>query len=149
MSSSGRGSDTARPSRQGSLDAMVAVSAGLRGVAVALMKIANDMRWLASGPRAGLHELKLPANEPGSSIMPGKVKAAPSAKQHSRSVSRQPTSTGSPTRRGWSASRGRISGSRRGRADLDQSDDLDKFDRRHATGESARPRGVLCLSGPP
>jgi fumarate hydratase class II len=58
---------------QGSLDAMVAVSAGLRGVAVALMKIANDMRWLASGPRAGLRELKLPANEPGSSIMPGKV----------------------------------------------------------------------------
>jgi fumarate hydratase class II len=58
---------------QGSLDAMVAVSAGLRGVAVALMKVANDMRWLASGPRAGLHELKLPANEPGSSIMPGKV----------------------------------------------------------------------------
>jgi fumarate hydratase class II len=58
---------------QGSLDGMVAVSAGLRGIAVALMKIANDMRWLASGPRAGLHELKLPANEPGSSIMPGKV----------------------------------------------------------------------------
>ncbi len=58
---------------QGSLDAMVAVSAGLRGVAVALMKVANDMRWLASGPRAGLHELILPANEPGSSIMPGKV----------------------------------------------------------------------------
>jgi fumarate hydratase class II len=58
---------------QGSLDGMVAVSAGLRGVAVALMKIANDMRWLASGPRAGLHELKLPPNEPGSSIMPGKV----------------------------------------------------------------------------
>jgi fumarate hydratase class II len=58
---------------QASLDAMVAISAALRGVAVALMKIANDMRWLASGPRAGLHELKLPANEPGSSIMPGKV----------------------------------------------------------------------------
>jgi fumarate hydratase class II len=58
---------------QGSLDGMVAVSAGLRGVAVALMKIANDMRWLASGPRAGLHELILPENEPGSSIMPGKV----------------------------------------------------------------------------
>jgi fumarate hydratase, class II len=58
---------------QGSLDAMVAVSAGLRGVAIALMKIANDLRWLASGPRAGLHELRLPANEPGSSIMPGKV----------------------------------------------------------------------------
>jgi fumarate hydratase class II len=58
---------------QSSLDGMVAVSAGLRGVAVALMKIANDLRWLASGPRAGLHELNLPANEPGSSIMPGKV----------------------------------------------------------------------------
>jgi fumarate hydratase class II len=58
---------------QGSLDAMVAVSAGMRGMAVALMKVANDVRWLASGPRAGLHELKLPANEPGSSIMPGKV----------------------------------------------------------------------------
>jgi fumarate hydratase class II len=58
---------------QGSLDSMVAVSSGLRGVAVAVMKIANDMRWLASGPRAGIHELRLPANEPGSSIMPGKV----------------------------------------------------------------------------
>ena len=58
---------------QGSLDAMVAVSAGLRGVAVALLKVANDMRWLASGPRTGLHELRLPENEPGSSIMPGKV----------------------------------------------------------------------------
>jgi fumarate hydratase class II len=58
---------------QGSLDPMVSASSGLRGVAVALMKIANDMRWLASGPRAGLHELVLPANEPGSSIMPGKV----------------------------------------------------------------------------
>jgi fumarate hydratase class II len=56
---------------QGSLDAMVAVSCGLRSVAVALMKIANDMRWLASGPRAGLHELVLPANEPGSSISSG------------------------------------------------------------------------------
>ena len=58
---------------QGSLDAMVRVSAALRGLAVALMKVANDMRWLASGPRCGLGELKLPANEPGSSIMPGKV----------------------------------------------------------------------------
>ena len=58
---------------QGSLDAMVAASAALRGTAVALMKIANDMRWLASGPRCGFGELKLPANEPGSSIMPGKV----------------------------------------------------------------------------
>jgi fumarate hydratase class II len=58
---------------QGSLDAMVAAMAGLRGLAVALMKVANDMRWLASGPRCGLGELLLPENEPGSSIMPGKV----------------------------------------------------------------------------
>jgi fumarate hydratase class II len=58
---------------QGSLDAMVAAMAALRGLAVALMKIANDMRWLASGPRCGIGELSLPANEPGSSIMPGKV----------------------------------------------------------------------------
>jgi fumarate hydratase class II len=58
---------------EGSLDGMVRASAALRGVAVALMKIANDMRWLASGPRCGLSELKLPQNEPGSSIMPGKV----------------------------------------------------------------------------
>jgi fumarate hydratase class II len=58
---------------QGSLDAMVAAMAALRGLAVALLKIANDMRWLASGPRCGLGELVLPANEPGSSIMPGKV----------------------------------------------------------------------------
>jgi fumarate hydratase class II len=58
---------------QGSLDAMVAASAALRALAVALMKIANDLRWLGSGPRAGLHELILPSNEPGSSIMPGKV----------------------------------------------------------------------------
>jgi fumarate hydratase class II len=58
---------------QGSLDPMVRAHAALRGLAVALMKIANDMRWLASGPRCGLAELNLPANEPGSSIMPGKV----------------------------------------------------------------------------
>ncbi len=58
---------------QGSLDAMVRANAALRGLAVALMKIANDMRWLASGPRCGLGELLLPQNEPGSSIMPGKV----------------------------------------------------------------------------
>ena len=44
----------------------------MRGLAVTLMKIANDIRWLASGPRTGIGELKLPANEPGSSIMPGK-----------------------------------------------------------------------------
>lgn len=58
---------------QGSLDAMAAASAALRALAIALMKIANDIRWLGCGPRAGLHELILPANEPGSSIMPGKV----------------------------------------------------------------------------
>ncbi len=58
---------------QGSLDAMVDASAALRALAVALMKIANDLRWLGSGPRDGLHELNIPANEPGSSIMPGKV----------------------------------------------------------------------------
>jgi len=57
----------------GGLDAMVGASAGLRALAVPLMKIANDLRWLASGPRCGLGELLLPANEPGSSIMPGKV----------------------------------------------------------------------------
>ncbi len=54
-------------------DAMVAASAALRGLAAALLKIANDIRWYASGPRAGLGELVLPENEPGSSIMPGKV----------------------------------------------------------------------------
>ena len=58
----------ASPGRHGRASARA-----LRGVAVALMKIANDMRWLASGPRAGFGELRLPANEPGSSIMPGKV----------------------------------------------------------------------------
>jgi fumarate hydratase, class II len=57
----------------GGLDAMVAASAGLRALAVPLMKIANDIRWAASGPGSGLGELVLPANEPGSSIMPGKV----------------------------------------------------------------------------
>jgi fumarate hydratase class II len=58
---------------QGSLDPMVNAQGALRALAVALMKIANDMRWLASGPRCGFSELVLPANEPGSSIMPGKV----------------------------------------------------------------------------
>jgi fumarate hydratase class II len=52
---------------------MVAASGALLALAVALMKIANDVRWLGSGPRVGLHELVLPSNEPGSSIMPGKV----------------------------------------------------------------------------
>ena len=54
-------------------DAMVGTSAGLRTLAGALMKIANDVRWLASGPRNGIGELLIPTNEPGSSIMPGKV----------------------------------------------------------------------------
>jgi fumarate hydratase class II len=54
-------------------DAVVATSGALRGLGVALAKIANDIRWAASGPRCGLGELELPANEPGSSIMPGKV----------------------------------------------------------------------------
>lgn len=58
---------------QAALDPSLAVMASLRGLAVVLMKIANDLRWLASGPRCGIGELKLPANEPGSSIMPGKV----------------------------------------------------------------------------
>lgn len=57
----------------GGLDALVGASAGLRALAVPLLKFANDIRWLASGPRSGLGELILPANEPGSSIMPGKV----------------------------------------------------------------------------
>ncbi|XKL62122.1 hypothetical protein PGB90_001955 [Kerria lacca] len=54
-------------------DAMVEVSGALNTVAVSLMKIANDIRFLASGPRCGLGEISLPENEPGSSIMPGKV----------------------------------------------------------------------------
>jgi fumarate hydratase, class II len=58
---------------QSAMDDLVRLSAALRGVAVALFKFANDVRWSASGPRAGLDELHLPANEPGSSIMPGKV----------------------------------------------------------------------------
>jgi len=54
-------------------DAMVDVSAALRTLAGALMKIANDVRWHACGPRAGFAELRIPENEPGSSIMPGKI----------------------------------------------------------------------------
>ena len=54
-------------------DAIVAASASLRTLAGSLMKIANDVRWLASGPRAGIGEILIPENEPGSSIMPGKV----------------------------------------------------------------------------
>ena len=54
-------------------DEMVQLSGSLKTLAVALNKMANDIRWLASGPRAGLGEISLPQNEPGSSIMPGKV----------------------------------------------------------------------------
>jgi fumarate hydratase, class II len=54
-------------------DALVHAHGALRTLAVSLMKIANDIRWLGSGPRSGLGELELPENEPGSSIMPGKV----------------------------------------------------------------------------
>jgi fumarate hydratase class II len=54
-------------------EATVFASGALRALATSLMKIANDVRWLGSGPRAGLGELRLPENEPGSSIMPGKV----------------------------------------------------------------------------
>jgi fumarate hydratase class II len=54
-------------------DAMVELSSALKRSAVSLMKIANDIRLLGSGPRTGIHEITLPENEPGSSIMPGKV----------------------------------------------------------------------------
>lgn len=54
-------------------DALVHLSGSLNTLAVAMMKIANDIRFLGSGPRCGLGELSLPENEPGSSIMPGKV----------------------------------------------------------------------------
>lgn len=54
-------------------DAIVLASSGLKTLATTLMKIANDIRWLGSGPRCGLGELNLPENEPGSSIMPGKI----------------------------------------------------------------------------
>jgi fumarate hydratase class II len=54
-------------------DALVGVHGALRALAAALTKIANDVRWLASGPRCGIGELRIPENEPGSSIMPGKV----------------------------------------------------------------------------
>jgi len=58
---------------QGAHDGLIALSAAMKTLAVSLYKIANDIRLLASGPRAGFYELLLPANEPGSSIMPGKV----------------------------------------------------------------------------
>ena len=57
----------------GAQDSIVELSGALKTISVSLFKIANDIRWLASGPRSGLGEIILPANEPGSSIMPGKV----------------------------------------------------------------------------
>jgi fumarate hydratase class II len=67
---------TSHPNKFASLaahDELVMASGALKTLAASLMKIANDIRWLASGPRCGLGELTLPENEPGSSIMPGKV----------------------------------------------------------------------------
>ena len=58
---------------QGSQDACVSASGALNAVASGLMKIADDIRWLSSGPTSGIHEIRLPAVQPGSSIMPGKV----------------------------------------------------------------------------
>ena len=58
---------------QGAIDACVEASGALKALAISLIKIASDIRWLGSGPRCGLGELKLPATQPGSSIMPGKV----------------------------------------------------------------------------
>src|SRR5690606_860072 len=58
---------------QGARDAVVQVSSTLKSVAVSLMKVANDIRWLGSGPRCGIGEILIPATQPGSSIMPGKV----------------------------------------------------------------------------
>ncbi len=70
--------DTFEPAADGAAalaahEALLAVSAALRGLAAALLKIANDVRWLCSGPAGGIGELRIPHNEPGSSIMPGKV----------------------------------------------------------------------------
>ena len=59
--------------RQGSRDEIVQLSGSLKSLAVSLFKIANDIRWMGSGPISGLNELKIPALQPGSSIMPGKV----------------------------------------------------------------------------
>jgi fumarate hydratase class II len=58
---------------QGARDAAVSASGALNTVAVSLMKIADDIRWMGSGPTSGIHEIRLPAIQPGSSIMPGKV----------------------------------------------------------------------------
>src|SRR5690606_42009179 len=65
---------------QASQDGLVETSGHLRTVAVSLHKIANDLRWLGSGPRAGLAEITMPDLQPGSSIMPGKVN--PRSEEH-------------------------------------------------------------------
>ena len=57
----------------GGQDSIVELSGALKVISVSLFKIANDIRWLASGPRSGIGEINIPANEPGSSIMPGKI----------------------------------------------------------------------------
>jgi fumarate hydratase, class II len=74
-SMTGAGFETAanKFTAQGTLDRMVRAHGGLKSAAVTLFKIANDLRWLGSGPRTGIRELIFPSNEPGSSIMPGKV----------------------------------------------------------------------------
>ena len=58
---------------QSTIDAVVTASGEIKSIAVSMMKIANDIRWLGSGPRAGIGEISLPEVQPGSSIMPGKV----------------------------------------------------------------------------
>jgi fumarate hydratase class II len=58
---------------QGAKDALVEMSGALKTVAISLMKITNDIRWMASGPRCGIGEIRIPETQPGSSIMPGKV----------------------------------------------------------------------------
>ena len=63
-------------------DAIVEASGVMKTIACSLMKIGNDVRWLGSGPRCGIGELALPANEPGSSIMPGKVNPTQSEAHH-------------------------------------------------------------------
>jgi fumarate hydratase class II len=72
---------------QGAQDVLVEASGALKTVAVSLMKLANDVRWMGSGPRAGLGELRVPSLQPGSSIMPGKVN--PVAAEVARQVAAQ------------------------------------------------------------
>src|SRR5207247_2349346 len=73
-------------------DEIVFCSGGLKTLAASLMKIANDIRWLASGPRCGLGELIIPENEPGSSILPGNVN--PTQREHMTQDQVKPTGNG-------------------------------------------------------